>query len=134
MFGVSSPAVLLLLVCVSAVGDTRAFVTFPLAVPQPAHAQPAISAAPDASPPGAIMQRVIPFPFEVVLDAWTNGPPDPNCLKQEPFEDSESGGEAVLKQLLYTKNPLPLLLRSTLVPPLAVCLAFRCCVSAAIGI
>ena len=112
----SSPAVLLLLVCVSAVGDTRAFVAFPVAT-KPAHAQPSIStAAPDASPP-AIMQRVIPFPFEVVLDAWTNGPPDPNCLKQEPFEDSVTGGEAVLKQLLYTKNPLPLLLRSTLVTP-----------------
>ncbi|KAJ1488658.1 hypothetical protein T484DRAFT_1886965 [Baffinella frigidus] len=120
VFGVPSPAVLLLLICVSAVGDTRAFVTAPFAPAKPAaHAEPAISptSSPDDPLKGAVMQRVIQFPFEVVLDAWTQGPTDTNFLKEEYLENTVTNGEAVLKKLLYTKNPLPFLLRQTMVPP-----------------
>jgi hypothetical protein len=123
-WGLSSPAALMLLLAalVATVGDTRAFAP-PMAASHPAHSLPAISRELTEDIKGSSLQRVLPFPFEVVFEAWTGGPPDPNFLKEEALEESEKDGEAVLKKLLYTKNPLPLVLRSTVVHTLPNSLA-----------
>lgn len=58
--------------------------------------------------------KSLPFPFEVVHDTWENGPADENLIRAD-VEVSHSGSEEVKRKMIYTKNPLPYILRKTIV-------------------
>mmetsp|Transcript_41501 Transcript_41501/g.84843 ORF Transcript_41501/g.84843 Transcript_41501/m.84843 type:complete len:373 (+) Transcript_41501:109-1227(+) len=56
----------------------------------------------------------LPFPFEVVHRTWENGPPDENLIRED-VQVSLVGTEEIKKKFIYTKNPLPFLLRKTII-------------------
>jgi len=58
--------------------------------------------------------KSIPFPFELVHDTWENGPEDENLLRAD-VQVSHTGSEEVKRKMIYTRNPLPYLLRKTIV-------------------
>eukprot|EP00960_Hanusia_phi_P072344 767767-Hanusia_phi.AAC.2 len=60
----------------------------------------------------AEFRRVIKYPFEIVNEAWENGPEDPNFIKEE-VKTTRKGAEVLLKKTIYTKNPLPFLIKKT---------------------
>jgi len=62
----------------------------------------------------AEFRRVIKYPFEIVNEAWENGPEDPNFIKEE-VKTTRKGAEVLLKKTIYTKNPLPFLIKKTIV-------------------
>jgi hypothetical protein len=81
----------------------------------------------------------LPFPFEVVLRTWENGPPDPQFLRfipmttpmiynytlcflngiltlrlfREEVKETRSGYEIEKSKTIYTKNPFPYLIQKT---------------------
>ena len=75
----------------------------------------------------AVFERTLPFPFEQVLQVWEGGPPDPNFIREE-VELRMKGGEEVRSKTLYTKNPLPWVLKKTV----RLCLSFCNCLVAAV--
>lgn len=60
----------------------------------------------------AEFRRVIKYPFEIVNEAWENGPEDPNFIREE-VKTLRKGADVVLKKTIYTKNPLPFLIKKT---------------------
>ena len=60
----------------------------------------------------AIFSCVLQFPFELVLQAWEGGPPDPNFIREEVSVE-KIGSEERKKKTIYTKNPLPYIVRKT---------------------
>jgi len=63
----------------------------------------------------AVFSRVLHYPFESVLRAWEGGPPDPNFIKEEVKIEFDGSEERKLKTI-YTKNPLPYVIRKTVRP------------------
>jgi hypothetical protein len=60
----------------------------------------------------AVFSTTLPFPFESVLQAWEGGPPDPNFIKEEVHVEMH-GLEERRSKTIYTKNPLPYVIRKT---------------------
>ena len=91
----------------------------------------AAGGAPETSDGGglrtATFTKILPFPFEQVLDYWENGPPDPNFIRED-IVLQVNGAEEHRSKTIYTKNPLPWILRKTVRLP---CLQFSVCVCAA---
>lgn len=78
----------------------------------PAGAEQAPVETSSADHSSAVFERTLPFPFEQVLQAWEGGPPDPNFIREE-VELRMQGGEEHRFKTLYTKNPLPWVLKKT---------------------
>lgn len=75
----------------------------------------------------ATFTKILPFPFEQVLTHWENGPPDPNFIREDAVLQVH-GAEEHRSKTLYTKNPLPWILRKTVRLP---CLHPSACMSSA---
>ena len=76
----------------------------------------------------AVFSCVLQFPFESVLQAWEGGAPDPNFIKEEVIVET-SGSEEHRMKTLYTKNPLPYIIRKTvrvMLPALCAASAAAC--------
>ena len=80
----------------------------------------------------AVFSCVLQFPFESVLQVWEGGPPDPNFIKEEVRVQTIGTEEHRIKTL-YTKNPLPYLIRKTVGTMLPCCQRCRCCPRGASG-
>lgn len=60
----------------------------------------------------AVFSCVLRYPFESVLKAWEGGPPDPNFIKEDVKVELH-GSEERKHKTIYTKNPLPYVIRKT---------------------
>lgn len=83
------------------------------------HANDAVASAPfppdrasDSEGRSAVFSCVLRHPFESVLKAWENGPPDPNFIKED-VEIEFHGSEERKHKTIYVKNPLPFVVRKT---------------------
>lgn len=61
-----------------------------------------------------VFQKMLPYPFEHVIQLWEGGPPDPNFLREEVVVQKHGAEEHRTKRL-YTRNPLPWILKKTFV-------------------
>lgn len=79
----------------------------------------------------AKLELEFPYPFEVVLRTWENGPPDPQFLRsilmlscpfqnpaslcdcREEVKETRSGNHVEKSKTIYTKNPFPYLIQKT---------------------
>ena len=62
----------------------------------------------------ATFTKILPFPFEQVRDYWENGPPDPNFIREDIVLQM-NGAEEHRSKTIYTNNPLPWILKKTLI-------------------
>ena len=60
----------------------------------------------------AVFKCTVRYPFEDVLATWEGGTPDPNFIKEE-VKVVTNGAEEHRTKTLYTKNPLPYIIRKT---------------------
>lgn len=60
----------------------------------------------------AKLELEFPYPFEVVLRTWENGPKDPQFLREE-VSVSRSGNHIEKSKTIFTKNPFPYLIQKT---------------------
>lgn len=113
-------AIVLLSLLTFAYGFMSAFPSAPgqAEVSEVADDQPHGATLPVRAPPRpgkyAVFSRVLHFPFESVLRAWEGGPPDPNFIKEEVKVEFHGSEERKMKTI-YTKNPLPYVIRKTLI-------------------
>jgi len=61
-----------------------------------------------------VFEKMLPYPFEQVIQLWEGGPPDPNFLREEVVVQKHGAEEHRTKRL-YTRNPLPWILKKTFV-------------------
>jgi hypothetical protein len=60
----------------------------------------------------AEIRCVIPYPFEVVHNAWETGPQDVNFIREDKKE-TWCGSEMAVQKTIYTRNPFPFLIKKT---------------------
>ena len=74
----------------------------------------ATASAAAATATSACFTMVLEYPFEQVMETWEGGPPDTNFIREE-VEEQTVGAELRRQKTIFTKNPLPWVLKQMIV-------------------